>query len=84
MSWCAPPVNIAASVEGLKKMIVSSAKIGWVSLDNLVRFDEGTGPSAIDRLNRKRQVTLMANVRPGGSQSAVIAKDESVCERDES
>jgi HAE1 family hydrophobic/amphiphilic exporter-1 len=62
------------SVEGLKKMIVSSAKIGWVSLDNLVRFDEGTGPSAIDRLNRKRQVTLMANVRPGGSQSAVIAK----------
>ena len=62
------------SVEGLKKMIVSSSKIGWVSLDNLVHFEEGTGPSAIDRLNRKRQVTLMANVKPGGSQSAVIAK----------
>ena len=63
-----------ASAEGLKRMIVSSAKIGWVSLDNLVRVEEGTGPSAIDRLNRKRQVTLMANVKPGGSQAAVIQK----------
>jgi hydrophobic/amphiphilic exporter-1 (mainly G- bacteria), HAE1 family len=63
-----------ASVEGLQQMIVSSAKIGWVSLDNLVRIEEGTGPSAIDRLNRERQVTLLANVRPGGSQAAVIQK----------
>jgi len=63
-----------ASVEGLKQMIVSSAKIGWVSLDNLVRIEEGTGPSAIDRLNRERQVTLLANVKPGGSQAAVISK----------
>ncbi|MGH9930264.1 MAG: efflux RND transporter permease subunit, partial [Pyrinomonadaceae bacterium] len=63
-----------ASVEGLKQMIVSSSKIGWVSLDNLVRIEEGTGPSAIDRLNRERQVTLLANVKPGGSQEAVIQK----------
>jgi len=55
-------------------MIVSSSKIGWVSLDNLVRIEEGTGPSAIDRLNRERQVTLLANVKPGGSQAAVIQK----------
>jgi HAE1 family hydrophobic/amphiphilic exporter-1 len=63
-----------ASVDGLKQMIVSSAKIGWVSLDNLCHIEEGTGPSAIDRLNRQRQVTLLANVRPGGSQAAVIQK----------
>ncbi|MGI8837544.1 MAG: efflux RND transporter permease subunit [Pyrinomonadaceae bacterium] len=63
-----------SSVEGLNRMIVSSSKIGWVSLDNLVRVEEGTGPSAIDRLNRQRQVTLMANVKPGGSQAAVITK----------
>jgi len=62
------------SIEGLQKMIVSSSKIGWVSLDNLVHFEEGTGPSAIDRLNRQRQVTLLANVKPGGSQAAVIQK----------
>jgi HAE1 family hydrophobic/amphiphilic exporter-1 len=63
-----------ASEEGLKRMIVTSSKGGWVSLDNLVHTEEGTGPSAIDRLNRKRQVTLLANVRPGGSQAAVIQK----------
>jgi HAE1 family hydrophobic/amphiphilic exporter-1 len=62
------------SVEGLKRMIVSSTKVGWVSLDNLVHVDEGTGPAAIDRLNRQRQVTLLANIRPGGSQAAVIQK----------
>ncbi|HET6891451.1 MAG TPA: efflux RND transporter permease subunit [Pyrinomonadaceae bacterium] len=59
-------------VQGLNRMIVSSSKIGWVSLDNLVKVEEGTGPSAIDRLNRQRQVTLLSNVRPGGSQAAVI------------
>lgn len=63
-----------ASVEGLQRMIVSSSKIGWVSLDNLVRVDEGTGPSAIDRLNRQRQVMMLGNVKPGGSQAAVIQK----------
>ncbi|HEY6122358.1 MAG TPA: efflux RND transporter permease subunit [Pyrinomonadaceae bacterium] len=62
------------STEGLSRMIVSSSKVGWVSLDNLVRLEEGTGPSAIDRLNRQRQVTLLANVKPGGSQAAVIQK----------
>ncbi|HET7288009.1 MAG TPA: efflux RND transporter permease subunit, partial [Pyrinomonadaceae bacterium] len=60
------------SVEGLQRMIVSSTKVGWVSLDNLVKVEEGTGPAAIDRLNRQRQVTILGNVRPGGSQAAVI------------
>ncbi|HEU4477334.1 MAG TPA: efflux RND transporter permease subunit, partial [Pyrinomonadaceae bacterium] len=63
-----------ASADGLKRMIVSSSKIGWVSLDNLVRVEEGTGPSAIDRLNRQRQVMMLGNVKPGGSQAAVIQK----------
>ncbi len=61
------------SVEGLQRMIVASSKTGWVSLDNLVHIEPGTGPSAIDRLNRQRQVMLLANVKPGGSQSAVLA-----------
>jgi len=63
-----------ANAEGIKRMLVSSQKLGWVSLDNLVRVEEGTGPSSIDRLNRQRQVTLLANVRPGGSQAAIITK----------
>ncbi|HKQ53542.1 MAG TPA: efflux RND transporter permease subunit, partial [Pyrinomonadaceae bacterium] len=63
-----------ASVEGLRRMIVPSAKVGWVSLDNLVTIEEGAGPSAIDRLNRQRQVSLLGNVRPGGSQADVVAR----------
>ncbi|HYW71847.1 MAG TPA: efflux RND transporter permease subunit, partial [Pyrinomonadaceae bacterium] len=71
-----------ASAQGLSRMMVASQKAGWVTLDNLVRIEESTGPSAIDRLNRQRQVTLTANVKPGGSQAAIInqltqfAKDE--------
>jgi hydrophobe/amphiphile efflux-1 (HAE1) family protein len=60
------------SSEDLQRMIVTSAKAGWVSLDRVVSIQESTGPSAIDRLNRQRQVTLSANVKPGGSQAAVI------------
>ncbi|HEV2800876.1 MAG TPA: efflux RND transporter permease subunit [Pyrinomonadaceae bacterium] len=63
-----------ASKENLERLFASSSKLGWVSLDNLVRIEEGSGPSAIDRLNRQRQVTLTANVSPGGSQSGVLAE----------
>jgi HAE1 family hydrophobic/amphiphilic exporter-1 len=63
-----------ASAEGLKRMLVASQKLGWVSLDNIVRVEAGTGPSAIERYNRQRQVMLTANTKPGGSQTAVIAK----------
>ncbi|HZG53382.1 MAG TPA: efflux RND transporter permease subunit [Pyrinomonadaceae bacterium] len=63
-----------ASKEELSRLFAPSAKLGLVSLDNLVRVEEGSGPSAIDRLNRQRQVTLTANVAPGGSQSAVLAE----------
>jgi hydrophobic/amphiphilic exporter-1 (mainly G- bacteria), HAE1 family len=61
-----------AGPEGLQRMIVASTKGGWVSLDNVVKIEQGTGPSSIDRLNRQRQVTLSANVKPGGSQAAVM------------
>ncbi|HZB46657.1 MAG TPA: efflux RND transporter permease subunit, partial [Pyrinomonadaceae bacterium] len=60
------------SPQALENLFVQSSKTGWTNLSNLVRVEEGTGPSAIERLNRQRQVTLTANVRPGGSQSAVI------------
>jgi HAE1 family hydrophobic/amphiphilic exporter-1 len=71
-----------ANADSLRRLMVASQKVGWVSLDNLVHVEESTGPSAVDRLNRQRQVTLTANVKPGGSQAAIItqltqfAKDE--------
>jgi len=63
-----------ASKENLARLFAPSAKLGLVSLDSVVKIEEGSGPSAIDRLNRQRQVTLTCNVAPGGSQSAVLAE----------
>jgi HAE1 family hydrophobic/amphiphilic exporter-1 len=60
------------SPQALENLFVQSSKVGWTNLSNLVTVEEGSGPSAIDRLNRQRQVTILANVKPGGSQAAVI------------
>jgi hydrophobic/amphiphilic exporter-1 (mainly G- bacteria), HAE1 family len=61
-----------ASVDGLKRMTVASSKRGAVSLDELVKIRQGTGPASINRVNRQRQVTLLGNIAPGGSQAKVI------------
>jgi HAE1 family hydrophobic/amphiphilic exporter-1 len=61
------------SVEGLSQLIVfSTNKQGWVPLDQVVRIKGGSAPSSISRLDRQRQVTISANVLPGGSQQQVI------------
>jgi hydrophobic/amphiphilic exporter-1 (mainly G- bacteria), HAE1 family len=73
------PVRIRAigefrsSEEKLKRLIVPSTKIGWTTLDNVVKVQSGTGPATIDRVNRNRQVTLLANAKPGGSQANIIS-----------
>jgi HAE1 family hydrophobic/amphiphilic exporter-1 len=59
-------------VEGLAKMTVPSQKTGSVGLDEVVRMVPGTGPSSINRIGRQRQVTVMGNVLPGGSQAAIL------------
>ena len=60
-------------IEGLKRLIVPSTKVGFVSLDRVVKVSEGTGPSSVDRLNRQRQVTLLANTKPGGSATSITS-----------
>jgi HAE1 family hydrophobic/amphiphilic exporter-1 len=60
-------------IEGLKRLIVPSAKLGWVTLDRLVKVSSGSGPSSIERTNRQRQVTLLANTKPGGSAASITA-----------
>ena len=62
------------SIEGLNRMIVPSAKLGWVTLDRVVKTTNGTGPSSVDRTNRQRQVTLLANTRPGGSATSITSE----------
>ena len=71
-----------ADVDGLKRMIVPSSKVGWVTLDRVVKTVPGTGPSSVDRTNRQRQVTLLANTRPGGSAASIQSAIDSYVKND--
>lgn len=62
-----------SSARALDRLVVASPA-GPVTLDQVVRIEEGAGPSSIDRLNRQRQFTIYANVVPGGSEATVIAE----------
>jgi hydrophobic/amphiphilic exporter-1 (mainly G- bacteria), HAE1 family len=62
------------TTEGLSLMTVPSTKGGGpVGLDQVVDIRPGSGPSAVNRINRQRQVTLTCNLGPGASQAAIIA-----------
>ncbi|MEO6589855.1 MAG: efflux RND transporter permease subunit, partial [Pyrinomonadaceae bacterium] len=63
--------NFRTDIEGLNRLVVPSSKVGLVSLDRLVKTKTGTGPSSVDRVNRQRQVTLLANTKPGGSAANI-------------
>jgi hydrophobic/amphiphilic exporter-1 (mainly G- bacteria), HAE1 family len=58
--------------EGVAQMGVPSTRLGTVSLDNLAVFRDETGPSQIDRLGRRRTVTITANMQSGYSQQVAI------------
>ena len=60
-------MQFRTSAEGLRQLTVFSTNTrGWVPLDQVVRIKSGEAPSSIGRLDRQRQVTLSANVLPGG------------------
>ncbi len=57
--------------QAIGALTVPSMRLGSVSLDNIATFAATTAPSDINRLSRQRQVTILANLLPTGSQSAV-------------
>jgi hydrophobic/amphiphilic exporter-1 (mainly G- bacteria), HAE1 family len=57
---------------GISQLNVPSNRLGSVGLDSVVRLEEATGPTQIERLGRQRQVLITANLRPGFSQSVVL------------
>jgi multidrug efflux pump subunit AcrB len=61
------------SFERLGLLAVPSSRGSSVPLAELVRAESGSGPSNVSRLNRRRQVTLYANVAPGVSSGTVMA-----------
>lgn len=64
--------EIRNEVELLQMVTVPSNKYGAIPLGDVVRFEKGTGPAQIDRLNRTRQVTINANLKFGASQRDVL------------
>jgi hydrophobic/amphiphilic exporter-1 (mainly G- bacteria), HAE1 family len=60
------------SIETIKQLTVPSAKLGTVTLENVVDITQGSGPARIDRYARKKSVFIYANLLPGKSQQKVI------------
>ena len=60
--------------DSLRRMTVPTASGSTVPLASVARLVPGTGAASIDRLNRERQVTLLANIPSGGSQSAALER----------
>jgi HAE1 family hydrophobic/amphiphilic exporter-1 len=57
------------SEEAVAQLPVPSSRLGSVTLDNIATFTADSAPTEIRRLNRQRQVTVGANMRPGTSQA---------------
>ncbi len=58
-----------SSQDAIALLPVPSLQLGSVTLDNIASFAPDTAPTEIRRLNRQRQVTVMANMLPGTSQA---------------
>jgi len=59
-------------ISGINQIEIPSASGVNVKLADLVDLREGTGPSVINRLNRRRMVMVLANMQPGNSSQAVM------------
>jgi len=65
------PYRNRAEILGL--LSVPSTRAGPVPLENVVRLESADGPSQINRLNRRRQVTITANNAPGFGETEVLS-----------
>jgi HAE1 family hydrophobic/amphiphilic exporter-1 len=61
-----------SDIAGISQIRVPSAKLGSVPLTDVVTLAPGTGPSVINRFNRRRQVLILANMLPGYSAQTVM------------
>ncbi|MFZ5444524.1 MAG: efflux RND transporter permease subunit [Myxococcota bacterium] len=60
-----------SSEDALRLITVPSRKLGLVTLADVVQVKQGSSPASINRYQRERQVTFLANVKPGVSEGGV-------------
>ena len=60
------------SVASIQQIEVPSSTGANVKLADLVQLQEGSGPSVINRFNRRRMVMVLANMQPGYSSQKVM------------
>jgi HAE1 family hydrophobic/amphiphilic exporter-1 len=58
--------------QGIEQAQVPSVRAGNIALRDVVTLSDGTGPSLINRIARRRQVLLYGNMLPGYSSQTVI------------
>ncbi len=58
--------------QGIEQAEVPSMRSGKIAMRDIVHFTDGTGPSLINRIARRRQVLIYANMQPGYSSQTVI------------
>jgi HAE1 family hydrophobic/amphiphilic exporter-1 len=59
--WLRADKQFRATSQGLDLLTIPSPSAGPIQLSSLARLNEARGPSQIDRFNRQRSVTLLAN-----------------------
>jgi hydrophobic/amphiphilic exporter-1 (mainly G- bacteria), HAE1 family len=60
------------SAEAIRRAEVPSTRLGTVRLEDVVDLREGMSPAVVNRIARRRQVLIYANVLPGHSSQAII------------
>jgi multidrug efflux pump subunit AcrB len=70
-----------ADAASLGQLAVPSSKYGSVPVSNLVTTHNDSGPSSIDRLDRRRQITIMANASPTVGESSVQSALQDIVKR---
>ncbi|HEY0882483.1 MAG TPA: efflux RND transporter permease subunit, partial [Archangium sp.] len=68
--------------DALRLITVPSKKLGLVTLADVVQVKSGSSPSAINRYQRERQVTFMANAGPGASEGELGDKIRAILDEE--
>lgn len=78
--WLRADKTFRGNAQGFGSLTIPSPRVGLVQLSSLARPLEARGPSQIDRLNRQRSVTILANpdevsLKDGVERAQAILKE---------